>query len=139
MKIGYCIHAKTHAKFLNQVLKKDYKAWMKSGYPLTDGKIIWMVQLGDFISKSGWINQLTTPKKLKEKHINLTFDFQHNTYKNAIETGQYFNCCDRVVFDIIKSKSDRMYVFRGVFRLNKEESTSNENVWDLIQDEYNLY
>ena len=139
MKVGYCIHAKTHAEFLNQILRKDYKAWMKSCYHLSDGKMIWMIQLGDFISETGWINKLTTPKKIKEKHVTLTFDFRHNTYKNALQTGQYFNCSDRVVFDVIKNKRDRVYVFRGVFRLNKQESSSNENVWDLIKDEYIIY
>ena len=139
MKVGYCIHAKTHAEFLNQILRKDYKAWMKSCYHLSDGKMIWMIQLGDFISKTGWINKLATPKEIREKHVHLIFDHQHNTYKNALQTGQYFNCSDRVVFDVIKNKRDRVYVFRGVFRLNKQESSSNENVWDLIKDEYIIY
>lgn len=39
MKIGDCIYAKTHAQFLNQILGKEYKAWMKSSYELPDGKL----------------------------------------------------------------------------------------------------
>ena len=53
-----------------------------------------MIELGDFVSKSGWINKLETPKKLREKHVYLTFDYQHNTYKNALETGGHFNPLD---------------------------------------------
>lgn len=97
-----------------------------------------MIELGDFVSKSGWINKLETTKKLREKHVYLTFDYQHNTYKNALDTGGHFNPTDRVVFDVIKGNSIRKYIFRGVFHLNRQESTSNENVWDLTKDEYQI-
>ena len=138
MKIGNCIYAKTHAEFLNKVLGKEYKAWMKSSYNLSDGKIIWMIQLGDFISSTGWKNKLETPEKISEMHFGVVFDYKHNTYKNALETGTYFNSADRVVFDVIKTSPTRKYVFRGVFRLNRQTSTSNENVWDLVKDEYEI-
>jgi hypothetical protein len=136
MKINDCIIARTHADFLNELLEKDYKGWMKSSYNLSDGKILWMIELGNFVSPSGWINRLVSQNRLSEKHIYPTFDFQHNTYKNALLNGQHWDCSDRVIFEIIKDVDCRAYVFRGVFKLNLNESTTTENIWDLVQDEY---
>lgn len=136
MKAGDCIHASTHADLLNQILRKNYKAYMKSGYNLPDGKIIWMIALGPFITPSGWINELVSIDRVSERHIGLDFDFQHNTYINSLTTGYYFSDADRVIFEVVKTRLGRKYIFRGVFRLNKEKSSINENVWDRVLDEY---
>lgn len=139
MKIGEVVYAKTHAELLNELLGTDYKAWMKSSIKLPDGKLLWMIELGNFVSASGWINRQVGFDKISEKHIGTEFDFDaHNTYKGAIIDRQPWNCADRVVFDMIKSGTSRKYVFRGVFRLNKESSTVDENIWELIMDEYTL-
>lgn len=139
MKIGEVVYAKTHAELLNELLGTDYKAWMKSSIKLPDGKLLWMIELGNFVSVSGWINRQVGFDKISEKHIGEEFDFDaHNTYKGAIIDRQSWNSADRVVFDMIKSGTSRKYVFRGVFRLNKESSTVDENIWELIMDEYTL-
>ena len=136
MKTGESIFAKTHAEFLNQLLKKDYKAWMKSGYNLPDGKIIWMIELGPFITAAGWVNELVG-RQIREEHVRSKFEYDtHNTYKNSLITGEKFCDADRVIFDIKNKSGQRKYIFRGVFRLNKEKSTVSMNVWDLVKDEY---
>lgn len=135
MKSGEFVYARTHADLLNELLGTNYKAWMKSGIRLPDGRWLWMIELGNFVSPSGWKNRLVG-NKISEKHVGRDFVFEHNTYKNALLIGKKFDSSDRVVFDMDKSGSHRKYVFRGVFRLNKEESTLDENVWDLIMDEY---
>lgn len=136
-KIGTTIEAKTHAEFLNKVLGKDYKGFQKSAIKLPDGKLLWMIELGEFVSPSGWINQLVSSNLVTETHVREEFEFGHNTYKNACLTGRNFDDADRVIFDIIKNGEKRKYVYRGVFRLNKTKSSLKENVWDLIMDEYN--
>ena len=73
-----------------------------------------------------------------ETHLGTIFDFEHNTYQHALETGQYFDDSDRVVFDIVKQFGRRKYVFRGVFRLNKAKCTLCENVWELVLSEYRI-
>lgn len=139
MKIGEVVYARTHAELLNELLGTNYKAWMKSGIRLPDGRWLWMIELGNFVSTSGWINMLVGMNKISEKHIGKDFSFEgHNTYKGAIIDRQSWGPTERVVFDMDKSGSLRKYVFRGVFRLNKEESTIDANIWDLILDEYNL-
>lgn len=138
VKIGTSIEAKSHAEFLSKLLKKEYKGYMKSGKKLSDGKLLWMIELGPFETPSGWINQLVSKNLITETHIGITFAFGHNTYKHAILTGQKFDDSDRVIFDIIKKGTHREYIFRGVFRLNKTKSSLKENVWDLIMSEYKV-
>ena len=137
MKIGEYIYAKTHAEFLNELLGTDYKAWMKSSIMLSDEKRLWMIDLGSFVTPSGWQNVLIGNNKISEKHIAKDFAFEnHNTYWGAKEARKEWGPDTRVVFDIVKTSCSRKYIFRGVFRLNKEESSVRENVWDLIRDEY---
>jgi len=138
IKAGSVFDAKTHAELLNIVLGKNYRGYMQSSIKLPDGKLLWMIELGKFISSAGWINQLFSNNLIKETHVGTKFEFGHNTYKNAISTGKFFDDSDRVVFDVIKNGSNRKYVFRGVFRLNKIDSSTNENIWNLILDEYRI-
>lgn len=137
MKIGEFVYANTHAELLNELLGTNYKAFMKCAIKLPDGKLLWMIELGNFVSKSGWINRLTSTVRITEKQVTKEFT-GHMTYKIALLENEHFDSRDRVVFDIEKGWSSRKYIFRGVFRLNKEESTEEENVWDLVADEYTL-
>ena len=136
-KIGDTIYARTHADFLNQLLSTNYKSYMKSSLHLSDGKLLWMIELGSFVSPSGWINRLES-NLIRESHVGPRFEYGHNTYKRALEMRQYFDSSDRVIFDIVKTGQGRKYIFRGVFRLNREQCTYNENVWELALSEYKL-
>ena len=138
IKIGESIEAKNHAEFLSKLFKKEYKGFMKSGKKLSDGNFLWMIELSPFETSAGWINQLVSENLVTETHVNLTFQFGHNTYKHALSTGQSFDDSDRVIFDIVKNGFYRKYVFRGVFRLNKTKSSLKENVWDLIMSQYKI-
>lgn len=76
-------------------------------------------------------------RQIREEHVGSKFEFDsHSTYKYALETGKKFCDADRVIFDIKNKSGQRKYIFRGVFRLNKEKSTVSMNVWDLVKDEY---
>ena len=138
VRVGDNFYAKNHADFLNQILRTQYRAYFKSAIKLADGKLLWMIDLGPYISQTGWINQLVSKDRIVEKHNGLAFEGGHTTYKYAIETGAFFDDSDRVIFDIEKGKTERRYIFRGVFHLNKTESSLYENVWDLIKEEYTV-
>ena len=139
LKKGEIIFAATHAELLNSVLGTHYKAWMKSGTKLRDGKWLWMIELTNSKSSAGFINKLVGTERISEKHLGTEFTFEnHNTYVNAMMTGKPYDASDRVVFDVVKSGYSRRYIFRGVFRLNKEECTQTENIWDLIMPEYSF-
>ena len=137
MKIGEYVYARTHAELLNELLGTNYKGWMKDHIILSD-KMLWMIELGNFVSSSGWMNRLVGDK-VSEKLVDKKFE-THTTYKTApkVEQMTSWRFYDRIVFDVEKGGSVRKYIFRGVFRPNPEESTINENIWDLILDEYNL-
>ena len=139
MKVGEIVYARTNADLLNEVLGTNYKAWMKSSIMLPDNKRLWMIELGNFVTTAGWKNTLLGGTKLSEIHVggDYTFD-SHNTYWGARQSGKSWGPEIRVVFDIVKGSYSRKYIFRGVFRLNREESSISENVWDLIMDEYNF-
>ena len=135
MKVGECVYASTHAELLNELLGRHYKAWMKSSLTLPDGKMLWMIELGDFVSPAGWKNKLVSNTRISEKHVEKGFTYkEHGTYKG----GYWPYPMVRVVFDVRKDGYRRKYIFRGVFRLNTEECKLDENIWDLIKDEYTI-
>jgi hypothetical protein len=137
MKVGEYVYARTNADLLNEVLGTNYKSWMKSSIMLPDGKRLWMIELGSFVTNSGWINKLVSLNKLSEKHMSGDFAYEaHNTYWGAKKVGKDWGPETRVIFDKVSCGSTRKYIFRGVFRINREESSEKENVWDLIMDEY---
>lgn len=137
MKLGEVIYAKTHADFLNQLLGTKHKAWMKSSVMLPDGKRLWMIELGNHVTPAGWINQLVGRDKISERHLGGGYAFDsHNTYYGAREDGVSWGPETRVIFDIIKGSLGRKYIFRGVFRIDRDKSSVTENVWKLIAEEY---
>ena len=140
MKANEVIYARTHAALLNQVLNKNYKQYMKSSIKLPDGKLLWMIELGPNESPSHWINQLITDEKISEKHVGSNYEYEcHGTYWDALKRRIYWDNSDRVVFQKIEFPNQgRKYIFRGVFRLNKNACTLNENVWEHVSDQYNF-
>lgn len=140
MKTNEFIIARTHAEFLNQLLKKNYKAFMKSGLSLPDGKWLWMIELSHKPSSSGWINMLIDDT-LTEEFVGSEKSFiTHDTWLGCKLNGKLPNKCYpyRVVFDIIQFDKYRKYVFKGLFLINEEKSTLKMNVWDRISNEYNF-
>ena len=140
MKAGEYVYARTHAELLNELLGTNYKAYMKCAKKLPNHKLLGMIELGNFITPAGWINKFKTRySEISEKHVGDKFAYaEHDTYINSILYGGNFDDSDRVVFEIIKGGNMRKYIFRGVFRINAEKSTAEENIWDLISEEYTL-
>ncbi|MBR2387616.1 MAG: hypothetical protein IKB02_02485 [Clostridia bacterium] len=138
MKTNEFIIARTHAEFLNQLLHRNYKAFMQCGLTLPDGKWLWMIKLSHKPSGSGWINMLIDDK-LSEEFVGKEFQFnRHNTYIGTNMIGQHNLPWYpyRVVFDIIQFDKYRKYVFKGVFLIDEENSTLKKNVWTRISNNY---
>ena len=132
MKTNEFVVARTHKDFLNELLGLNLGGYMKSSKKLDDGKLLWMIRLDGKVSNAGWRNYLSTPDEIIEEHIGREFVFEgHHTYMNG---GEEFE--SRVVFDLVEFGSYRKYIFRGVFRLDKEKCTYSKNVWHKISDEY---
>ena len=90
MKIGEVVYARTHAELLNELLGTNYKAWMKSGIRLPDGRWLWMIELGNFVSTSGWINRLVGMNKISEKHIGKDFSFVGQEYRIQVGGRDFY-------------------------------------------------
>ena len=134
MRTNEFVVARTHMDFLNKIFGLSLGGYQRSCKKLEDGKLLWMIPLGYFISKAGWRNYLETPDKIIEEHVEHEYAYQnHHTY---VGSGKEFE--DRVVFDFIEYGNTRKYVFRGVFRLDKEKSILHRNVWYKISDKYNF-
>ena len=138
LKLNDIIYAKTNADLINQLLNTNYKSWMRSSIKLPDEKRIWMIELGNFITPSCWINQLISADCISERHVGNNYEYQgHGTYWDALQRNIAWDASDRVVFEKVQTSTKiRKYIFRGVFCLNMERSTLNENVWEKNSDQY---
>lgn len=132
MRTNEFVVARTHKDFLNDVLDLTLGGYQKSSKLLDDGKLLWMIRLDGEVSKAGWRNYMESSDRLIEEHTEHDYAYQnHHTY---VGSGENFE--DRVVFDVVEYGTSRKYIFRGVFRLEKEKCTVNRNVWYKISDKY---
>lgn len=132
MQAGNIIYAKTHADFLNQLLNKNLKSYMRCTYDLNSNCAIWLIRLSARESKLGWTNTLTNSG-------NTINEFYTGKPEDRIEHHKYLNPnIKRVVFDILDTaKGMRRYVFKGVFEYDRNSDNTNR-VWNKISDEYSF-
>ena len=129
MTVGDSIEARTHAEFLNILLDKNYKGYMKCGYNFDSINLIWMIRLDNQPTNTGWVNRLEpNGERIIEDFVGFSFErletHKHNVYHQR-----------RYVFDIIEQAwGRRKYVFRGVFEFCQEEGNNNHHVWNKVAD-----
>lgn len=124
MKKGKIIEARTHAVFLNKILKIDFKGFMQCTYPYDEDLIIWFIRLNGKEGKYGWTNTLVSENEIKEEY---TGDLNKKI--------GYPKLNKRVIFNIVESGSKREYIFLGIFKM---EGSSNKRIWKMIKDELNF-
>ena len=122
------IRARTNAEFLNQLLDKNFKQWMKSGYELdSKNRIIWMIRLDGCQSVTGWKNTIVNSDLIIEEYVGsaLTRLASHKD----VSLNQI-----RCIFDIRDSlySKERTYEFKGVFKMNAGTTTENKHVWERV-------
>ena len=133
MRVGESIEARTHADFLNILLDKDYRGYMKCGYNFDSINLIWMIRLDNQPTNTGWVNILEpNGERIIEDFVGFPSErletHKHNVYHQR-----------RYVFDIIQQAwGKRKYVFRGVFEFCKEEGNNNHHVWNKVADTANF-
>ena len=125
IKAGEVIYAKSNAELLNTLLGKHYKAWMKAGYPLRFGEMLWMPRL-DGVVRAGWRNTMQNGQIIEEY-------VGGQPYPSNIYEG--LNIKRRAVFE--KCEWGGYFVFRGVFEL-EQGSTLLRRVLGLVCDEITL-
>ena len=124
------IGAHTHAEFLNMLLGKNYKQYMKCVYYFDRNNLIWMIRLNDEITSYGWKNSLVFADYIAEYYVGKETE-RLNTHKNY-PTNQ-----TRYIFEIIEGEDEedpslRYYEFKGVFKLVLEKSDNNKRIWKRI-------
>ena len=133
MTIGESIEARTHAEFLNILLDKNYKGYMKCGYNFDQLNLIWMIRLDNQLTNTGWINRLEPDgERIIEDFAGFPSE-RLETHKHSVYHQR------RYVFDIVEQTwGRRKYVFRGVFEFCQEEGNNNHHVWNKVADTANF-
>lgn len=122
MKIGEKISVNTHFDFLNELLNKDYKGWMKCTYPFDTDFDIWFITLDGRESKEGWTNTKVNEDLIIEEYTGKQSE-RIESHKETVFPRT------RAIFDIMKNKNSREYVFLGIFKLDYENATNDKRVW----------
>lgn len=116
----------THAEFLNEVFGTNYKAWMKGSWKYTEDILVWFVRINGTYTggfKNYWQNSNTIIQicdETKNEFGGIPLHF--------VKIPDY-----RLVFEIIDGYQ-RKYIFKGLFRYNREKSVPKKLVFEKISD-----
>ena len=122
MKSGEVIRVRTNAELLNELLGKNYRAWMKSVYDFGNNRI-WMIHI-DNMPRNDWRNYKKGDVIVEENMrpfdlTGLRSDVRHNV--------------ERIVF----SKHDGYFIFEGIYKYDKEKSKDSEiRYWVKVADQF---
>ena len=133
IKVGDTITARTHAEFLNALLKKNYVKYMKCTFRFNPIDTLWMIKLDNKKSKEGWCNALVeNGHRVVENYVGLDYERLPQHKKTAFHQRRY-------IFDIIEDKNkNRNYVFRGVFDFARTEGSNDYRVWKKMAESANF-
>ena len=117
------VYAQTNAEFLNSEFGTNYVQWYKSVWSYNNDTLVWMVKI-DGSENSGWKNIWTDKDHtiIVEKYI--------GNDKSSIDVAvneQY-----RIVAEKDFSFPVHKYYVRGLFKYDKENSTSFKHIWRKI-------
>lgn len=133
MNVGESIEARTHADFLNLLLNKKYRGYMKCTFDFDSINLIWMIRLDNQPTNTGWCNSLDSDgERIIENYIGLPSDRIEQHKKSVYHQVRY-------VFDIVENSwGKRKYVFRGAFKFSREEGNNDYRVWRKISNTANF-
>lgn len=133
VKVGESIIARTHAEFLNILLDKNFKGYMKCGFYFNSNTLLWMIRLNNQVTSTGWCNSLEEDgNKIVENFVGSPAQ-RLEPHKNPV----YHQT--RYVFDIVESSlGKRNYIFKGVFEFSREEGNNDYHVWKKVADTANF-
>lgn len=123
------IYARTHAEFLNKLLGKSYKNWMKCTYKINNSSVIWLIELSLKQSDYGWINKISNDGKRIDEI------FSGDPHEKIFGHKGIPSEKIRYIFSIIKSPHTRTYTFHGVYALDTA-SRENHRIWNKVSDHY---
>lgn len=122
MKSGEVIRVRTNAELLNELFGTNYKAWMKSVYEYRNRRV-WMIHI-DNKNRNDWKNYKKDNIIVEENLRKYDFDGLRIDVRYNVE---------RIVF----SKHDGYFVFEGVYKYDKKNSTDNKiRYWIKVSDQF---
>ena len=115
-----------NADLVNLLFGKNYKEWMKAGYPCSykgDNANVWMARFDGRV-RSGWVNTMPDSNTIYEKYVwgNPPYDLDE-----VMENSVY-----RYTFE--KVDRDTKFIFKGLYKLNREKSSNILRRYDLIEE-----
>ena len=113
LKENDTFYVDTHAELLNQVFETNYKSWMRSSWDVTHNTYVWMVRF-DNIERDGWRNYFISSDRLRQVNVTGRGEWGNQIINND---GKY-----RIVFSIENDFHGKKYVFKGVFKYDREKS-----------------
>ena len=112
---GATFHFQRNYELLNELLNKNYRAWMRSTYHLSDEEFIWMIAI-DGKERNCWINSWKG-EKIVEQYVGGRPE-PSNLYEG-------FNDKQRLVFEKCNNGHELYFVFRGIFQMEEGSSPRN--------------
>ncbi|MBQ8425895.1 MAG: hypothetical protein IJX17_07785 [Clostridia bacterium] len=123
---GDRFYKRTNAELLNCLLNKNYKAWYKSYYLLTDTSFLWMAHIDSKV-RNDWKNEFVGEKLIE------TYVGDENNLPSNFNIAFEFKT--RLVFE----KLEGCFIFRGVYKLMVKESKPEVRYFEKISDTTNLF
>lgn len=128
MKTGDFFMARTHAEFLNKAFGTDYKSWMKAAWNYNEYYLVWMVKF-DGIVRQDWRNVILNDDEILEENVGA-----ENNDKNSY---LFYRDKFRIAISVQGDSGYRKYVFKGVYRFNKEKSIlHHKHYYFKVSDEF---
>ena len=133
MNTGDIINARTHAEFLNILIGRNYRGYMKCTHNLGCNNVIWMIRLDGQVTKAGWRNSLEQAGDvIVEEYVGNPADKMKGHCSYPMYQTRY-------VFDISEDlKGRRSYIFRGAFTLSTATVNNERRVWEKTQETVNF-
>lgn len=119
LKLWEYWEANTHTKFLNEVFGTNFNKnfiFMKGWFKYSEDTIVWFGYL-DGKARNEFINTYVNKDTIKQKYVGKT-DKYDGKQLNLSHEYDY-----RLVFEIVNMPSSRRYIFNGLYKLDRVNST----------------
>ncbi len=126
IKIGDIFPLSKNSQLINYLTGKNIDNWPQATYKLTDTYYMWIIAL-DGVVRSGWKDVLLKDGRIKENYIGDISNLPSNFSKT-------FSYKYKAVFE----KNDDNFIFKGVYKLDIDNTTLFERYYVKVADESTL-
>lgn len=128
LKNGDVFYANTHAELVNKIFGKHYKKLMKCAWRYSKTAFAWMVYI-DGKSRRGFANTWLDKDTILQKYVG-----SENIWNGAPLNFDAPND-RRLVFEIVGT-SNRKYIFRGAFLMDRNNKDPKYMVFHRVAENF---